>query len=663
MYHVDSWRPGKDGGVASDPPPGGAAEVSIDSSAGEADDGKIVTPGSKEKGKRFITRQLGPIKGTLTKCMTHGFVDLDPLTLAVMDTAPVQRLSGLLQLGCCRHVYKDATHTRFQHSVGVAYLARITCLSLRENQPLLGITDVDVACVALAGLVHDLGHGPFSHMYEGEVQKRARKKEGCGAPPFCHEEASLMMFDFLLKNLGLAENLEELDLPLKQVGDGIDADSFGVKTSNRPGSLTALHSRDIVFIKECILGGPLPGSNKFRGRGVDKEFLYDIVANRHSGLDVDKLDYYMRDTQHCIEDKADFSLLIKEIRVARARCPNPTKCHECRSSTDGPKEHLMAVWPRKLVVTTMNFFKKRLELHKNIYTHRKTKAVEFMIVDILEMAMPYFKPAKLKFHSVLGAASDPEAYINLKDDILTAILFKEMKELKPAQDLIERLNSRDLYKFVKSLPMRDDKPNLERYWNMDENEIVEGIVSAASVALERWDVIVEKLQIHHGKKDKNPVDYIRFLTKSQVVNLHDTPLSDLPVARKVNESEYESHIPRSFQERTLRIFCRRGERRRAVEKAFDVFIKGDIGGPIATLPSELEPSVLTQDDKFEMFMPINKEEGREHITHSDGPFPMTQESEDENSDSEDSDAMLLVASLSRVKEVQALFILMQSGRG
>jgi deoxynucleoside triphosphate triphosphohydrolase SAMHD1 len=57
-----------------------------------------------------------------------------------------------------------------------------------------------------------------------------------------------------------------------------------------------LTSRDFIFIKECILGGPLPGEKEFIGRpDRSQEWLYDIVSNRRSGLDVDKLDYFARD--------------------------------------------------------------------------------------------------------------------------------------------------------------------------------------------------------------------------------------------------------------------------------------------------------------------------------------------------------------------------------
>ena len=48
----------------------------------------------------------------------------------------------------------------------VAYLAAELVSTLRRNQPELNITDADLVCVSLAGLCHDMGHGPFSHMWE-----------------------------------------------------------------------------------------------------------------------------------------------------------------------------------------------------------------------------------------------------------------------------------------------------------------------------------------------------------------------------------------------------------------------------------------------------------------------------------------------------------------
>lgn len=63
-------------------------------------------------------------------------------------------------------VYIGAVHTRFSHSLGTYHFAKHLMTKLREKQPELGLTSRDVEIVALAGLCHDLGHGPFSHAFE-----------------------------------------------------------------------------------------------------------------------------------------------------------------------------------------------------------------------------------------------------------------------------------------------------------------------------------------------------------------------------------------------------------------------------------------------------------------------------------------------------------------
>ena len=103
----------------------------------------------------------------------HGAIRLEPLIVAVMDDPIFQRLKRLKQLGCAEHVFPTATHSRFEHSLGVAHLAEQLCRRLKALAMPQGAeapSERDILCVKLEGLCHDLGHGPFSHMFEQTVK-------------------------------------------------------------------------------------------------------------------------------------------------------------------------------------------------------------------------------------------------------------------------------------------------------------------------------------------------------------------------------------------------------------------------------------------------------------------------------------------------------------
>jgi hypothetical protein len=105
----------------------------------------------------------------------HGHIELDPLCVRIVDTPQFQRLRYIKQLGGVYFVFPGASHNRFEHSLGVCYLAGRLVGTLNKRQPELNITEQDILCVKIAGLCHDLGHGPFSHLFDSLFIPRVRQ--------------------------------------------------------------------------------------------------------------------------------------------------------------------------------------------------------------------------------------------------------------------------------------------------------------------------------------------------------------------------------------------------------------------------------------------------------------------------------------------------------
>jgi uncharacterized protein len=93
-------------------------------------------------------------------------IRIDPTALAIIDTPQFQRLRLVRQLGLAYLVYPGATHTRFDHALGVYHLARRALALLSERGELEGVDPAECALVPYAALLHDVGHYPFSHALE-----------------------------------------------------------------------------------------------------------------------------------------------------------------------------------------------------------------------------------------------------------------------------------------------------------------------------------------------------------------------------------------------------------------------------------------------------------------------------------------------------------------
>ena len=95
----------------------------------------------------------------IIKDPVHGYVEVEDYLLPLLDSPPLQRLRYIKQLGFSYLVYPGANHTRFEHSLGTMFLADVASRRF-------GLPDDERKLVTTAALLHDIGHGPFSHASE-----------------------------------------------------------------------------------------------------------------------------------------------------------------------------------------------------------------------------------------------------------------------------------------------------------------------------------------------------------------------------------------------------------------------------------------------------------------------------------------------------------------
>ena len=107
----------------------------------------------------------------------HDFIRVYDYELPIIDNPLFQRLRRIRQLSGAHLIYPAAQHSRFEHSLGVMHIASQAGFALNEKGYL---NSDDIQVLRLAGLLHDIGHGPFSHLFEEIIQGKKISHEDYG---------------------------------------------------------------------------------------------------------------------------------------------------------------------------------------------------------------------------------------------------------------------------------------------------------------------------------------------------------------------------------------------------------------------------------------------------------------------------------------------------
>ena len=419
-------------------------------------------------------------RGKVINDPVHGHMYFPGVIVDAIDTPQVQRLRELKQLGTSYYVFPGASHNRFEHSLGTAHLATNMFDALRTraaSDVRDALTGADRVAVQLAGLCHDLGHGPFSHVFDNEfLPRRVAGWHAGDEPPWNHEAMGADMFRWMVDDNGM-----DLD---KGVIDRV----CDLITSSNVESAT-------------------PGT----------KFLWDIVANKRNSIDVDKFEYLLRD-QHGtgVKGNVDVGRLMSFMKVIDDQI--------CFKASE--------------VYNVYDLFHTRANMHQKVYTHKKAKAIEYMIVDALV-------EADVAWDSEISKSIwDVNEFIRLDDTILKRIEWSKESKLQKGRDLVRKIRRRELYQYVNDFAVpEEDIIGFKPVTEVDitscqgDNNIPGG--------LRPDDIIIQNVKIDYSMKSKNPVDSVKFFQ-----DYGDTR------SFHIDKSKVSLLLPNSFIERKVRVFSK-----------------------------------------------------------------------------------------------------------
>ena len=322
-----------------------------------------------------------------------GDLELEHVLWRVVQTRPFQRLRRVKQLGFSDFVYPGATHSRLLHSLGVFHTARRLMHVIRRNVHPCEETKVSQALAA--ALVHDLGHGPFSHAFESVGERLDLKMAD-------HELVS----DVLIRNSEVADELRAL-------GSGFRDDVA-----------------DIVS-----------------GRGQSS--IYTAVVS--SQFDADRLDYMRRDrlmtgTQHAA---IDFEWLMANLEIGDVPYGvDETSLGQVQTFVLGPK----AIYAAEAYVLGL------FQLYPTIYFHKATRGAEKIYTELLTRAVTLVRDGSTDntglppSHPLVKFAKTPddiECALALDDTVIWGALSLMVDSRDECLAILaRRLRDRDLYKCI-----------------------------------------------------------------------------------------------------------------------------------------------------------------------------------------------------------------------
>ena len=336
----------------------------------------------------------------------HGNIQLSKFAIKIIDTIYFQRLRDLSQLGLCKYVFPNANHTRFEHSIGTYYLCGKILNTIINNTKKKDLDkylseipelqqyfknaydgkkhslDIYVCeLIKIASLCHDIGHGPLSHLFD-DIYLPAVSRENNQYST--HEERSKLLLKLIISQCSELSQIVSDD--------------------------------EISFM-----------TNLINPKKEHTGFIYQIVSNKLTNLDVDKFDYLERDIYFLgFDGKISTKLMTEQIKIINNNI----------------------VYPEQAINNIRNLFSTRHRLHRYVYGHKSVIAIDLMFVEIFKLIDNIFdlsnnlsnmdEFAKLTESYIINSIKYLHNNINLIEE-------HKRENVKNAYTLLNKIENRQLY--------------------------------------------------------------------------------------------------------------------------------------------------------------------------------------------------------------------------
>ena len=231
-----------------------------------------------------------------------GTIKLNALEVVVIDSPLMQRLRLIRQLGVVHWIYPGATHSRFEHSLGVLHQAQqlVNAINLAiEGDASPPIDPARTALIRLCAILHDIGHGVFSHVSEHALERNANLKIALQSFATRNGTSKIQLSEFVAYHLVGSQAFRDL------LAIAVDHVSSPIRVA---GSAAANADRIAGLVQKAIIG-----------KHIDEQvpLLHEIITGP---FDADKLDYYARDAKHAgVPPILDISRLLQKITTRRVQ--------------------------------------------------------------------------------------------------------------------------------------------------------------------------------------------------------------------------------------------------------------------------------------------------------------------------------------------------------